>query len=270
MKKVRFDMHCHTAEGSPDAKVGILEYVELLKQRGFHGMLVTDHDSYSGYKAYVQNRDKVEDFVVLRGVEYDTFDYGHFIIVLPSGTPEDVYDLFEHRGMALFRVIRVVHAFGGILGPAHPYGEKFMSFGSTRKLGVIEHKLYSQHFDFVEGYNCCESDKKNRMARRLAAVYDIPLTGGSDAHKAKCVGLAGTMLPDYIDSEDKLIHYMTDGNHPEVGGNRYPKTLKERIGPAGKFLTYGFYFYNMYGAFRNYPARCRAYLKAMAKLKEKH
>lgn len=98
MKKVRFDMHCHTAEGSPDAKVGILEYVELLKQRGFHGMLVTDHDSYSGYKAYVQNRDKVEDFVVLRGVEYDTFDYGHFIIVLPSDTPEDVYDLFEHRG----------------------------------------------------------------------------------------------------------------------------------------------------------------------------
>ena len=36
MNRVRFDMHCHTAEGSPDAKVKILDYIDLLKQRGFH------------------------------------------------------------------------------------------------------------------------------------------------------------------------------------------------------------------------------------------
>lgn len=74
MNRVRFDMHCHTAEGSPDAKVKILDYIDLLKQRGFHGMLVTDHDSYSGYKAYLRQKDKVKDFTVLRGIEYDTFD----------------------------------------------------------------------------------------------------------------------------------------------------------------------------------------------------
>lgn len=236
MNRVRFDMHCHTAEGSPDAKVKILDYIDLLKQRGFHGMLVTDHDSYSGYKAYLRQKDKVKDFSVLRGIEYDTFDYGHFLIVLPSDTPEEVYDLFEHRGMALIRVIWLVHECGGILGPAHPFGEKFMSFGSTR---------------------------------RLASYYDIPVFGGSDAHKENCVGLAGTYLPDYIHSEDDLINYINDGNHPEVGGKRYPKTLKDKIGPAGKFLTYGFYLYNIYGAFRNYPARCRAYFAASAKLKAK-
>lgn len=269
MGRVRFDMHCHTAEGSTDAKVGVLDYIELLKKRGFGGMLVTDHDSYNGYKAYMRQRDKVKNFVVIRGIEYDTADYGHFLIVLPSDTPEEVYDLFEHRGMALIRVLRIVHNFGGIIGPAHPYGEKFMSFGTTRKLGVIEHRLYAQHFDFIEGYNCCESDKRNRMARRLAAAYDIPLFGGSDAHNAKCIGLAGTYLPDYIDSEDKLIKYIENGNHPEVGGNRYPKTLKDKIGPAGKFLTYGFFFYNLYGAFINYPARCRAYFAALGRLRQR-
>ena len=139
MNRVRFDMHCHTAEGSPDAKVKILDYIDLLKQRGFHGMLVTDHDSYSGYKAYLRQKDKVKDFSVLRGIEYDTFDYGHFLIVLPSDTPEEVYDLFEHRGMALIRVIWLVHECGGILGPAHPFGEKFMSFGSTRRLGTVSY-----------------------------------------------------------------------------------------------------------------------------------
>ena len=167
MNRVRFDMHCHTAEGSPDAKVKILDYIDLLKQRGFHGMLVTDHDSYSGYKAYLRQKDKVKDFTVLRGIEYDTFDYGHFLIVLPSDTPEEVYDLFEHRGMALIRVIWLVHECGGILGPAHPFGEKFMSFGSTRRLGMIEHRLYAQHFDFIEGYNCCESAKKIRWPEGL-------------------------------------------------------------------------------------------------------
>ncbi len=30
MNRVRFDMHCHTAEGSPDAKVKILDYIDLL------------------------------------------------------------------------------------------------------------------------------------------------------------------------------------------------------------------------------------------------
>ena len=107
-RKVRFDMHCHTAEGSPDAKVKIVDYTQLLKQRGFHGMLVTDHDSYNGYRAYLSQKEKVKDFIVLRGIEYDTFDYGHFLIVLPSDTPEEVYELFEHRGMALIRVIWLV------------------------------------------------------------------------------------------------------------------------------------------------------------------
>ncbi|MFR5028375.1 MAG: PHP domain-containing protein [Coprococcus sp.] len=106
MNRVRFDMHCHTAEGSPDAKVKILDYIDLLKQRGFHGMLVTDHDSYSDTKR-TWAEDKVKD-LLLRGIEYDTFDYGHFLIVLPSDTPEEVYDLFEHRDGA-YQVIWLVH-----------------------------------------------------------------------------------------------------------------------------------------------------------------
>jgi hypothetical protein len=35
MRYVRFDMHCHTSEGSPDAKVAIYDYINILKTRGF-------------------------------------------------------------------------------------------------------------------------------------------------------------------------------------------------------------------------------------------
>ena len=43
-------MHCHTAEGSIDARVGIVDYVTELINKGVDGMLVTDHNSYRGYE----------------------------------------------------------------------------------------------------------------------------------------------------------------------------------------------------------------------------
>ena len=47
---MKFDMHCHTKEGSMDGKVMIEEYIRTLKRKGFGGMLVSDHDSYDGYR----------------------------------------------------------------------------------------------------------------------------------------------------------------------------------------------------------------------------
>ena len=68
---MKFDMHCHTKEGSIDAKVPVEEYIGLLKEQGFGGMLITDHDSYKGYRAWYKTvkGKKHRDFVVLRGIE---------------------------------------------------------------------------------------------------------------------------------------------------------------------------------------------------------
>ena len=43
-------MHCHTKEGSLDGKVSIGDYIAILQKRGFDGMVVTDHNSYNGYR----------------------------------------------------------------------------------------------------------------------------------------------------------------------------------------------------------------------------
>lgn len=45
---MKLDMHCHVKEGSIDSKVSLDEYITLLKERGFDGMLITDHDTYKG------------------------------------------------------------------------------------------------------------------------------------------------------------------------------------------------------------------------------
>lgn len=71
---MKIDMHCHVREGSVDSRVSLDEYITTLKEKGFDGMLITDHDTYHGYRHWKYHmKGKVhEDFVVLKGIEYDT------------------------------------------------------------------------------------------------------------------------------------------------------------------------------------------------------
>lgn len=123
---MKLDMHCHTKEGSIDAKVPIQEYITKLVKEGFDGMLVTDHNSYDGYRKFekiAKNLHLEKPFTVLKGIEYDTRDGGHVIAVLP----DCINDAFmEIRGMTLAQLEKIVHERGGILGLAHPYGRDFL------------------------------------------------------------------------------------------------------------------------------------------------
>ena len=73
--------------GSIDAKVPIQEYITKLVKEGFDGMLVTDHNSYDGYRKFekiAKNLHLEKPFTVLKGIEYDTRDGGH-VIAVPAG-----------------------------------------------------------------------------------------------------------------------------------------------------------------------------------------
>lgn len=91
-----------------------------------------------------------------------------FIVILPQDTPKEVYELMRYKGLTLDKLIYIVHCCDGILGPAHPYGEPFMSFASTMYWNQSKQIAHMVHFDFVEGYNACESDKSNKYARKFA------------------------------------------------------------------------------------------------------
>lgn len=251
---MKFDMHCHTKEGSPDGKVPVEEYIDILIEKGFDGMLVSDHDSYNGYRAWLRNPvcQRKQDFTVLKGIEYDTIDAGHILVIMP----EDVkLPILELRGLPVQFLIKIVHKHGGILGPAHPCGVKFMSIFNTRK--HRERPEIMEQFDFIEGFNACEDPESNDRAREIAAEYGKPAFGGSDAHKLDCIGLGATEFAGEVTSESDLIALVKEKGTQACtcGGSYYQHTTKQKIGCLNSVLVHSFWLYNHVGSMWRYPRR---------------
>lgn len=241
----KFDMHCHTREGSPDGKVSLLDNISELKAKGYNGMLITDHNSYKAYRYYQSLEDKPTDFTVLCGIEYDTLDAGHILVIMPSGIQPKI---MEQRGLPVGLLIDIVHLYGGILGPAHPCGEKFLSIFNTHIGKLLKEKLIKK-FDFIEVFNACEDDSSNDNARALAEQYALPVFGGSDSHKEDCIGLGHTLLEKNVANETELIEYIKQCSPTAAGGVHYFHTTKQKLGKVNNVLVYSFWLYNRFLAF---------------------
>lgn len=240
---LKLDMHCHTKEGSLDGKIAIRDAICLLQKKGYQGMLITDHNSYKAYRYYKKNNLNKEfpDFVVLKGIEYDTIDAGHIIIIMPT----DVHlPLLELRGLPVNLLIDIVHHFGGVLGPAHPCGEKYLSLMNTRR-GKKSRSLITR-FDFIETYNACESPQSNMAATELAKRFEKPGIGGSDSHREESIGFGYTMIEAVIKNETDFIHALRSDVAIFSGGERYMFTTKQKIGKINNVLVYSFWFYNKF------------------------
>ena len=221
---MKFDLHCHTKAGSIDAKVSLSRYIELLKEQGFGGMLVTDHVSYKGYRQWKEEEGSAGDFAVLEGVEYDTKDAGHILVILPDGCQLDVLQV---RGLKLETLIDLVHHFGGILGPSHPFGSKSSSLMHFRKIRRFPHLL--KEFDFIEGFNACDNHTSNYLSQKMAEFLNKPCTGGSDSHSEDCVGSAFTDFSAEITCNNDLIEAIRNRKITEIGGIAKSDSLRSRI-----------------------------------------
>ncbi len=251
---MKFDMHCHTKEGSPDGKVPVEEFIDILMENGYDGMLVTDHDSYNGYRAWRRNPvcQRNQNFTVLKGIEYDTIDAGHILVIMP----EDVkLPILELRGLPVQFLIKIVHKHGGILGPAHPCGVKYMSIFNTRN--HRDRPEIIEQFDFIEGFNACEEQESNDRAQEIAAEYGKPAFGGSDAHKLDCIGLGATEFAGEITTESDLIALVKEKGTQACtcGGSYYQHTTKQKIGRLNSVLVHSFWLYNHVGSMWRYRRR---------------
>lgn len=252
---MKFDMHCHTKEGSIDARVDIESYIKKLISQGFDGMLVTDHNSYDGYRKWKQIAETINTsrpFTVLKGIEYDTRDAGHMIAILPDNIH---CKLLELRGLTVDELEKLVHKLGGILGPAHPYQTGFFALMNT-KFGK-KNKDIIHKFDFIETFNACNYTISNVKARALADKYKKPSFAGSDAHKMSVIGSAFTTFEQEIHNNNDLIKAVQESAKILADGSLLEKyqrknLIKKYPGAAG------YWIYNKLGALFYTPARYKA------------
>lgn len=250
---MKIDMHCHTKEGSIDAKVPIEQYVRKLVEHGFDGMLVTDHNSYNGYRAFQKIADRIQQelkktFVVLKGIEYDTRDGGHVIAVLPDCVNSTVLEI---KGMTITQLEQFVHNLGGIIGAAHPFGTGFFAFMNTH-FGK-KNLDFLHRFDFVESFNACTRPLANKKAELMAMIIRKPQTAGSDAHKENIIGRAFTEFNHDIRNNDDLIHAIKNGKLKAAGGQVHEKMLEKGNKLIEELGIIGYWIYNKMGALWNLP-----------------
>lgn len=204
---MKFDLHCHTKEGSIDSKVSVAEYADKFMEIGFDGFMISDHNSYKGCKAWdkIKDKPKYKNFTVIRGIEYDTKDAGHVLVIMPDDTYLSVLKI---RGMRCRTLIRIVHSFGGILGLAHPFGVSTSSAMGFKNMDIE----MIRELDFIETFNTCESPDSNNLAKELADRYALPTFAGSDSHVYDYIGMACTEIDADIKCNNDLIHAVKYGS----------------------------------------------------------
>lgn len=198
---MKFDLHCHTKEGSIDSKVPVREFADRFLELGYDGFMIADHNSYRGCQAWdlIKDEPKYSNFTVIRGIEYDTKDAGHVLIVMP----DNLYlKVFKIRGMRAEKVLKLVHNYGGIVGLAHPFG---VSSSSAMGFSNMNYSLIKK-FDFIETFNTCELPTSNKLAGELADKYGLPCFAGSDSHVVDYIGMATTIIDRKISCNNDLIY----------------------------------------------------------------
>ena len=204
------DMHIHTKEGSMDGHCSVFESAQKLKEMGFTGMVTADHNSYAGYEAWengIASHPELKDFHVIRGIEYDTRDGGHVLVILPVGTE---INLLKIRGMGVERLLDLVHEKNGICGMCHPYGNGY--FAAMHTNHVKNSVEIQKKFDFIEIFNAHIKDEGNQDADELAKKLNKPGSAGTDAHKLKYVGTASTGFDMKVTNSDELIEGVMKGH----------------------------------------------------------
>lgn len=218
----KYDFHCHINEGSKDSKVNAEEYIDSLICQGFTGLLVTDHNTYDGYR-FILKKLNYENFIVLKGIEYSTIDAGHILVIMP-----DEYDLkdLEYKSAKLLDLIKYVHSHNGILGPAHPCSEPYLSIFSSKKY-KYNYDICKQ-FDFIEVFNAGEKKQENDKALELSNKYSLFATAGSDAHYLEHCGKAYVQLKERVTNNNELIDYIKKHKPASVSGQCYRNRDRER------------------------------------------
>ncbi|MCL2399780.1 MAG: PHP domain-containing protein [Defluviitaleaceae bacterium] len=210
-----YETHMHTLEGSGCGMSTAAEQVKAYKERGYQGIIITDH-FINGYSTCPRSKRiswEEKMAYVVSGYEVakkagdicglDVFLGWEFTVrgsdFLTYGLDWDF--LMAHPNLDKLNVQEysvVVRKNGGFLAQAHPY----------RDLSYIQHKLPvdPQYVDAIEIYNASDPKSTNEKARKFAQNNNLPIQAGSDSHYTDIRFASGIKL----DRKAENIHHIIE------------------------------------------------------------
>lgn len=210
--RYKYELHCHTKEVSACGQVPAAELVRLYREKGYDGVVITDH--YSGLtfpllqkfqmrervdnylRGYRSARDAAaDDFTVLLGMELR--GYCSPIDFLVYGVSEQ---MLRESGNLLFRYSRrfykTAQQYGALVVAAHPF--RMRPF-----------KANPRFIDGAEIFNGKESPEGNQRTVQWAEQNGITLrTAGSDFHRTSHKNFSGILTETPIRTNEELLRIL--------------------------------------------------------------
>ncbi len=224
----KYELHIHTAENDLVAKEGGASIVNLYRNAGYDGIVITDHyfamfydwfkDELAGkdhrgiidrwlcgYRAAKAEGDK-QGFTVLLGAEV-RFDGPMINDYLVYGiTEEFLYNApLLNRLKGLDELLEILPE-EAIVVQAHPFRDNMTVKDPEKLFGV-------------EVYNGGTAEFRNKMAKLYAEHYNKPMTSGSDFHNSDALALGGIVTDKKITSSGELVEVLRGGNYTIIEGN---------------------------------------------------
>ena len=208
-----YETHMHSSEVSGCAIKTAAEQVRIFKQKGYTGVIFTDHftNGYTNCPRHISWKEKMLFTIsgylnakregdkcgldVFFGWEYtirgsDFLTYGLDLDFLLSNPDIDYLSIDKYS--------KLVRDNGGFIAQAHPYKDDY----------YVEHKFPVDHkyLDAVEVFNPSVSDIVNEKAWYFAEKYDLPMLAGTDSH-----GRAGKLFSGIeLDTKAESIYDIID------------------------------------------------------------
>jgi predicted metal-dependent phosphoesterase TrpH len=177
--------------------------VAYAKKRGLDAVAVTDHDEIKGALKLSKNK----DFLIIPGTEVST-QHGH---VLALNVSEKI-----PLKLDIATTIQQIHEANGIAIAAHP---------TALHRGKLRRHVTGM-FDAVEVINASSIPFRfsNYINHKLALEFNLPQTGGSDAHYAPEIGMAYTLVEADLE-KDEIIAAIKKGKI-EACGRMIPWSMR--------------------------------------------
>lgn len=210
----KYEMHLHSAACSACAFSDSREYVDAALDRGFAGMVFTNHfyhgnTEVSRYKTWEEFVGAFRDdylrakeygdrmgIDVLFGIE-EVYEAGKEILIYGI-EPETLVECRDFLDRNVYEIADWVRKNQGYVVCAHPFRERdYIPDPYTPPDPAF--------MDAVEVYNYENSAEMNRKAEEYAKLHGLPGISGGDVHRAFKFGNSGLAFPKRIRTNRELV-----------------------------------------------------------------